>query len=226
MPAKERKQSLTDKLNTDRASLTDEELLELLLLNSHAGENAKNQATELLKAFGSLNGVLSASPAALEKCGISADSALLIALSAEIERQIGINEGNRINQINSAGDAIAICKNMLGAEPIEKMIIISIDANGGVIKTHTVSSLPTVKDIMVNPQDLLINAIYDNACSIVVSHNHPHGAPLPSNEDVDFTVKAIALLKSVGIELLDHIIIGEGDALSLRSDDDYCEFFK
>ncbi len=226
MPANERKESLKEKLNSNRASLSDAELLELLLLYSEKADAAGEKAKTLLDTFGSLNGIICANPAALIKNGLNKNSAILIALSAETERQIGAEAKNKIKRISTANDALTLCENILSSEPLEKMILITLDGGFNIINIHTLASLPSVKSLSVNPQDLLRRAIFDNAAGVILAHNHPHGLALPSNEDVDFTIKAKKLLSDVSIELKDHIIVGQGNSISLRKDSDYKMFFK
>lgn len=69
---------------------------------------------------------------------------------------------------------------------------------------------------IVHPREVLKMAILSNAASIIVFHNHPSGSPEPSNEDLEVTKRLKAAGDIVGVELLDHLIIGEDSFLSFR----------
>ena len=65
----------------------------------------------------------------------------------------------------------------------------------------------------------------DNAANIIIAHNHPQGKVEPSTEDVDFTIEIINLCRKVKVNVNDHIIVGENDALSMASNIKYAMYF-
>lgn len=72
---------------------------------------------------------------------------------------------------------------------------------------------------IVHPRDLLREAVKHSAASIVIAHNHPSGDPTPSLEDIKTTKRLLYCCDLMGIDLLDHIIIGDGEFISLFEDD-------
>lgn len=71
---------------------------------------------------------------------------------------------------------------------------------------------------MITPRELFIEALQKNAVSIVLMHNHPSGDPTPSREDILITKRILDAGALIGIELLDHIIIGNNQYMSFREE--------
>ena len=69
---------------------------------------------------------------------------------------------------------------------------------------------------MASPREIFYNALKNKAVSIIVMHNHPSGNPMPSKEDILITKRLIEAGKLIGIELLDHIILGDNRYISLK----------
>ncbi len=221
----ERRESLKKKFNNDRASLSDEELLELLLYYSGLKDGAEEKAAQLIKAFGSLNGVITAPEPALKRHGISDNAAILLALAIDLERQINADACKEIRKLDGVQKAIDYCRNVLCTDPLENMIIITLDENSKIIQLHRLTVLGTVSSVTVSPQEIMKRVIFDNAHSIIVAHNHPHGYAEASTDDVEFTLKTMELLRNVGVSLKDHIIIGEGCAMSMRCNEKLKDYF-
>jgi DNA repair protein RadC len=74
----------------------------------------------------------------------------------------------------------------------------------------------TINSSQVRVAEIFREAIRQNAVGIIVAHNHPSGDPTPSNEDVTVTTELIEAGKLLGIDLLDHLVIGHGRFVSLR----------
>ena len=93
-----------------------------------------------------------------------------------------------------------------------------------VIMLNTKNFVIKVKDVFIgslnssiaHPREIYCEAIKNSSSSIIICHNHPSGDPLPSNEDISITNRLKECSKLIGIELLDHIIIGDGVYISLK----------
>jgi DNA repair protein RadC len=93
-----------------------------------------------------------------------------------------------------------------------------------VVMLNTKNIVISIKDVsigslnssIVHPREVFNEAIKKNSASIIVSHNHPSGDPTPSGEDINLTHRLSECGKLIGIELLDHIIIGNGIYISLK----------
>ena len=77
-------------------------------------------------------------------------------------------------------------------------------------------STGTINSTLVSPRELFVEALQKNAVSIILLHNHPSGDPTPSKEDVLITRRIQEAGRLIGVELLDHIVIGDNCYVSLR----------
>lgn len=92
----------------------------------------------------------------------------------------------------------------------EHFIMLALNTKNAVIGIHTVH-IGSLNISVVHPRDVFQRAILNNAGAIMVLHNHPSGDPTPSNEDIEVTRRLIDAGEILGIDVLDHIIIGGGD---------------
>ena len=97
----------------------------------------------------------------------------------------------------------------------ETFVILTFNIKNRLIARHLIS-LGTVNSTLVHPREVFRPAITDGAANIVAAHNHPSGDPAPSAEDIRITKKLIEAGHYIEIELLDHLIIGSDDFISLR----------
>lgn len=102
----------------------------------------------------------------------------------------------------------------------EHFIILMFNTKNKVVGYHLVS-MGGLNSSLVHPREVFRPAILQGACSIILVHNHPSGDTTPSNEDIKLTLKFEKAGKIIGIEVLDHIIIGtdeEKNSLSLKKE--------
>lgn len=97
----------------------------------------------------------------------------------------------------------------------EHFIVLALSANNQVIGVHTVH-IGTVNACIVHPRDVYQRLLLNNATSYVAIHNHPSGDPSPSEEDKMVTKRLVEAGKLIGIQCLDHIIVGHERCLSLK----------
>jgi DNA repair protein RadC len=86
------------------------------------------------------------------------------------------------------------------------------------IKSVDVISIGTLNANIVHPREIFYTAICHRAASVIISHNHPSGDPTPSKEDIEVTEKLIEGGKLIGIDVLDHVIIGDTRYISLKDE--------
>lgn len=114
-------------------------------------------------------------------------------------------------------EAAAILRRYLQHEDREHFVAMMLDVKNRVIGIHTVS-IGNLNSALVAPREVFKAAILSNAMSVVLGHNHPSGDPTPSPEDLEITERLRKAGEILGIEVLDHVIIGEGEMhTSLRS---------
>lgn len=99
----------------------------------------------------------------------------------------------------------------------EVLVVLHLDTKN-VIKHKEIISMGTLNSSIVHPREVFSNAIKYCSASIIVVHNHPSGDPSPSKEDINVTKRLKESGKIIGIELLDHVIIGDGNFISLKEE--------
>ena len=112
-------------------------------------------------------------------------------------------------QIRSSADAGALVHEFLADTDRENFLVLMLDQKNKVIGINNVS-IGSLTASVVHPRECFKPAILSNAAAIILAHNHPSGAPQPSQEDRVLTVRLVAAGKLLGISVLDHVIIGDG----------------
>ena len=122
-------------------------------------------------------------------------------------------------RITSPGAAAELVREFLEDCDREKFVVAYLNTRNEPTAIHTVS-VGTVNSSLVHPREVMKGAILSNATSILLSHNHPSGSNVePSNEDISITKRLVEAGKLIGIEVVDHIIIGgEGRYYSFKQE--------
>ncbi len=110
-------------------------------------------------------------------------------------------------KINSMDDVVQIVKPMIADLNKEFFMALYLNTKNGVLKQEIIS-IGSLNANIVHPREIFKTACMISASSIIVAHNHPSGDPTPSREDIEITKKLHEAGKMMGIELLDHVIIG------------------
>jgi len=118
-------------------------------------------------------------------------------------------------KINTPDDAARLGRMFLEHLDREQMIVCCLDTKNQPISVNLVS-IGTLNSSIVHPREIFKVAILSNASSIIIFHNHPSGDPSPSNEDINVTERINECGKILGIDLIDHIIIGFDGFYSLK----------
>lgn len=117
-------------------------------------------------------------------------------------------------RIKNSNDAYEIAKTLIRDSQKENFIGIYLNTKNEIIKSELIS-LGCLNGSIVHPREVFKPAILNSACNVIVIHNHPSGDVNPSKDDREITQRLRDAGKILGIEVLDHIIIGDG-YLSLR----------
>jgi DNA repair protein RadC len=117
--------------------------------------------------------------------------------------------------ITSPRDSAAALVALLQDEPTEVFAIICLTTKYRVIAYHEVSR-GTLDSTLVHPREVFKAALLANAAAIIVCHNHPSGDPTPTVDDIEVTRRLAATGQVVGIEVLDHIVVGDGRYYSFK----------
>ena len=128
-----------------------------------------------------------------------------------LEKEVCMNYPLLSHKITSPGDAVEIGREFMRIheKPEEYMYMICMNTKNRVIGVFEISH-GTVSSSLVSAREVFQKALLANAVSIIVMHNHPSGDCTASREDVDVTKRLVEAGKIVGVEVLDHIIIGDG----------------
>lgn len=172
-------------------------------------------ATELLVRFGGMHGLVKASPEQLQQVyGIGPKLALQIKALAEMARRLQKPQDGT-PRITSPVDAANLLMADMRYLEQEEMRVILLDTRNKVLGMHTVyrGSLNTA---VVRVGEIFKPAIDANAAAIIISHNHPSGDPGPSPEDVHVTRQVVKAGELLDIQVLDHVVIGDGRHVSLK----------
>lgn len=190
------------------------ELLEMLLYGTIPRGDTNEIAHRLLDEFGSLSNLIEADPAEIAKsAGVGMKSAVFLSLLHELVRRY---EGERLEErpaLTSIGRSAEYCMRLLAFRPIERFCVICLDARRQVLHTVKIAE-GSVSNAVISPRLVAEKVLRYQAMSVVLCHNHPRGSSRPSHEDNELTRQLIDVLKPLGIEVIDHIIIGENDYFS------------
>ena len=200
------------------------ELIAVLVRSGRPGESAVVAGEKIAAQYGDRLGDLPAA-AARELKSISP----AIAKTAFCQIMAGIELGRRVaaakeahpsvRKITSSQSAKDYCRSrfarLTGDANREEFHIVCLDTKNQVVDTHQIS-VGTLDASLVHPREVFRPAIKDSAASILLVHNHPSGDPTPSREDISVTRRLEECGKTLGIDVLDHIVLGNRSAVSIR----------
>ena len=197
-------------------SFPDHKLLELLLFYANPRSDTNPLAHELLERFGSLAGVLDASPEELQKVkGVGEHAAVLFKAAKELSGRY-LTVRTQMDDIarNSRAYFSQLRYYFFGAQR-ELLYLLCMDGKHKVLGIRKLGE-GNVNSVNVTPRRLAEAALSLNAAAVVLAHNHVSGIALPSDEDIATTESLAPFLAKLGIELVDHVIFVDDDMVSLR----------
>ncbi len=130
-----------------------------------------------------------------------------------------VREGtmSHYGKMGSSHDAVAILRQYLEGADREHFVVLLLDRKNKIIGINTVS-IGSLSASIVHPREVFKAAILANAAAIICGHNHPSGDPTPSPEDKVMTRRLVEAGKLLGIQVLDHVIIGDDRFYSFADD--------
>jgi DNA repair protein RadC len=220
------------------AALSDAELLALLLRTGIAGKGVLQMADELLQiqgrrtqdgsggrggsggfggfgGFGGIAGLLSATPDDLKKVkGLGPAKRAEILAVLELARR-AIHQ--RLSESTVLADPSAVKQHLqlrLAHLKHEVFVVCFLDAQNKLLQTEELFR-GTLSQTSVYPREVVLRALHHHAAAVLLAHNHPSGSVQPSQADIALTQTLRAALALIDVRVLDHIVVGAGEALSM-----------
>ena len=206
-------------LETGLDSFADHEVLELLLFYAIPRRDTKTLAYQLLQEFGSLENVLTAPVEKLEKVpGIGENAALFLNLIPAVHTRLQRTQipERILRSTDQAGEYFA---GLLRHERREVLYQLCIDKKGKILKYYRLSE-GSLDLAVLDVRRVVENALLCDASGVLLAHNHPSGVALPSDADRRITLQVRDALRLMNITLIDHIIVADGDFVSMAASGD------
>jgi DNA repair protein RadC len=200
------------------ASLSDAELLALLLRTGAARRGALALATELLTDCGGLAGIARAGAHELARTpGVGAAKAATLLAALELGRRVAAGRLPEGRPLRGPEDVYRHFHPHLRHAAQERFLVVMLDGRHRVLGHETVSQ-GTLTASLVHPREVFRPALRAGAAALVLVHNHPSGDPSPSAEDREITRRLARAGEILGVRVLDHVVVAERGFRSLREE--------
>jgi DNA repair protein RadC len=198
------------------SALGDNELVALLVGSGIRGRSALAVAQEVLDRTGGVHGLLHVGLDELRRVGgVGAPRAARLLAAIELGRRAMVSGKDRPQFLTPAdlGDYLLA---LFGGFRVERFGVALLDSKNRLIRTVIVS-VGSLDSSIADPREIFREAAIATAASVVLFHNHPSGDPNPSDDDVALTERLVQAGTVMGIEVADHIILGDGTWFSFRT---------
>jgi DNA repair protein RadC len=193
------------------------ELLELVLFNAIERIDVKPLAKALLATFGDLNAVIAAGEHRLAQVpGVTPRVYLQLKLVEALAHRMAQTRVIGRSAIASWDELMRYCRTVMAYRETEAFRVLFLDRKNVLIADEA-QAKGTVDHVPVYPREVAKRALELNASAVILVHNHPSGDPAPSRADVEMTGRIEDALRSIGVALHDHVVIGKGAEASFRS---------
>lgn len=193
--------------------LADIELIALLL----GGGRALSRAGLLLERIGGLSGLSAAAPRELSALpGLGDASATALVAAVELARRVGRTELTWGASLRQPADAAGFARAELRGATQEHFLVLGMDSRQRVRLVRTVG-VGSLAQVDVHPREVFRPLMRAGVHAVILVHNHPSGDPEPSEADVDLTHRMAEVGRLVGIPVLDHLVVTDGDFCSLAA---------
>lgn len=198
-------------------ALRHDELLSVIMQAGNRNVSVHQLSHQVIAAAGGLGGLLDVTYEELTSIpGIGSAKALQICASVELGRRIVRRPAEEKFQISSAEDAALYVMDRMRHLKKEHFLTLHLDTKHRVIAEEIVS-IGCLDASIVHPREIFKAALKRSASAILCMHNHPSGDPTPSPEDIAVTRRLCEAGRLLGVDVLDHIVIGDGNFVSLNA---------
>ncbi|GFR34896.1 RadC family protein [Thermobrachium celere] len=198
------------------SALSNAELLAIILRTGTKSESALDLAKKILSKYGGITFLANSSVFELSKIrGIGFAKACQIKACIELGKRLNSFKGQEKVKITCPEDVALLVMDEMRFLTKEHFRVIFLNTKNYVIQVKDIS-IGSLNSSIVHPREVFLEAIKQSSASIILCHNHPSGDPNPSSEDINITKRLIDAGKILGIEVLDHLIIGDGKYISLK----------
>ncbi len=197
-------------------SLSNSELLAILLRTGTHKETAIDLAHKVLKQVGGLQNFAKTSVEQLNEIkGIGLAKGAQLKAAIELGKRIATSSEDNKVTIRSPQDVSFLVMEEMRHLDREHFRVVYLNTKNHVLGIETIS-VGSLNASIVHPRELFKKAILKSSAALILLHNHPSGDPKPSKEDIEVTKRMIEAGKILGIEILDHVIIGDNKYTSLK----------
>lgn len=197
-------------------SLSNHELVALLLRTGTSQESVLQLSNRLLTHFEGLRLLKAATLEEMTEIkGIGLAKAIQVLAAVELGRRIANLAYDDRYVIRSPEDGAKYVMNDMRFLSQEHFVCLYLNTKNQVMHKQTIF-IGSLNASIVHPREVYKEALKRSAASVICIHNHPSGDPTPSREDIEVTKRLVEVGKIIGIELLDHLIIGENKFVSLK----------
>ena len=202
-------------LNSGADSVSDADLLCILLGSGSGGRSALELAQELLVRFGSLRGVFAATPRELSRVrGIGKARSTTIAAARECYTRSLKEKITAGRRLNNSADSERFLMARLRDRRYETFCCLFLDCRNRVLAFEEIFH-GTLDSAMVYPREIVRRSMERNAAAVILAHNHPSGVAEPSQADHLITERIRKALELIDVRVLDHFIVGHDGCASL-----------
>lgn len=197
-------------------SLSNQELIAILLGTGTKHESVLAVANRVLLTFEKLHNLKFATLEEMTEIkGIGEAKAVLLLAAIELGRRLASKEGEQRYTIRSPEDAANFLMQDMTSLQQEHFVVLFLNVKNQILHKKTIF-VGSLNASIVHPREIFREAVKRSAASIICAHNHPSGVPTPSTEDIDVTTRLYEAGKIVGVDLLDHVIIGDHQFISMK----------
>ncbi len=198
-------------------SLGDNELIAVLLGTGVRSRDALAVAQDVLVAARNAGGLTRLGVDELVRVpGVGASRAARVLAAVELGRRTVMQEAGERPQLSTPEAVGRYLLPLFGGHREERFGVVMLDAKNRLIRAELIS-VGTVSASLAHPREVFRAATVASASSIAVFHNHPSGDPRPSDDDVTLTRQLVGAGDVMGIQVVDHIILGDGRWFSFRA---------